>query len=802
MSTGQQPGSGRGDESNRSHMSGRSEHLVQARDVLGGVHFHAAGGSSGAMPRQLPADVRDFVNRSSDLKQLDRIAFAESAEPPTLVLIAGTAGVGKTSLAVRWAHRVRERFPGGQLYINLRGYDPGAPVEPASALERFLIALHIPLTDIPVDLDARSALFRSIVADKQMLIVLDNAAKANQVRPLLPGEGSSLVVVTSRARLSGLIARDGARCVTVDVFREEESLMLLRRTTEPYRSLDEESEIRELARLCANLPLALRIAAERAAARPRMPLATLINQLRADDLWDALSSDDDEDSDAIRAVFAWSYRALTVDVARMFRLLGQHPGPDFSSGAAAALAGTGRDTARKLLDSLARAHLIEQRGEDRYQFHDLLRAYATDQLRQEESAESRAEALRRELLWYVWTGLNASAAAQSIIEPVVGRVPMSTVEPESFASQSEAVGWYDRERANLLGLSHAAAKAGFEDLAWQLPSAVYPAAFVLRTSFDDVLDMGAVALDAARRAGARRAEAAILGNLGVSCQMANRNDEAERHSLASIEVAREIGDRFALMRGLNSLSWSYLSRRRLEEAIEHFTATRDAAENLPDQAAKWSAIAQINLAVTYVALGRLEEAAELAESTLQMYTDTGDPRLRFDALRWLAHIRTDLGQWDEAGRLLGRADGVVGQIGSQAYEGIVALERGRLALAQGRYDDGLVEFHLSAGIANTVRDRGLEGQAYEGTGTAYIRLNRLDDAVDFLQIAATLFRQGRDAWQQALALEQLATALEARGDSQSAREQRQEGLTAIAPFGDPQALALRRRLEAALGPVD
>lgn len=514
-----------------------------------------------------------------------------------------------------------------------------------------------------------------------------------------------------------------------------------------------------------------------------------------------LSSDDDEDSDAIRAVFAWSLRALPADTARMFRLLGQHPGPDFSSGAASALAGVGRDAARRLLDSLARAHLVEQRAEDRYQFHDLLRAYAGDQLRQEESAEDRAEALRRELSWYVRTGLNASAAAQTIIEPVVGRVEAPIVQPEDFASLSDAVEWYDRERANLVALTHAAAAAGLEDLAWQLPSAVYPVSNVLRASFDDVLEMNAVALAAARAAGAQRAEAAILGNLGVACQMANRNDEAEVHSLASIELAREIGDRFAVMRGSNSLGWSYLSRRRLEEAIVHFTATREAAEGIPE-AAKWAASAQRNLALTHVALERLDEAAELAESGFPGRAETADPRLLFDAAHLLARIRTIQGRWDEAAGLLDLADEAVEQIGSQAYGGIVALERGRLALAQGRYDEGLVAFHLSAEIANASRDRSLEGQAYEGAGAAYLGLERLDEAVDFLQTAARLLlRRGGDPWRSALALERLATALEAKGDLPGAREQRQAGLSTIAPFSDPPSLALRARLETALGPA-
>lgn len=590
-----------------------------------------------------------------------------------MILIAGTAGVGKTSLAVRWAHKARSAFPDGQLFINLRGYDAGAPVEAAQALEQFLAALHTPVAEIPPDLEARAALFRSLIADKRLLILLDNAATAAHVRPLLPGTGSSLVLVTSRARLSSLISRDGARCVTLDVFPEDESVTLLRRITEPYRGGDRADDLRRLAKLCGNLPLALSIAAERAAARPHMPLATLIAQLRDDEIWDALASDDEETVDTVRAVFAWSYRALSADVARMFRLLGLHGGPDFCCGAAAALAGISVGKGRKQLDALVRAHLVEQRSEDRYQFHALLRVYAMDQVLHGESPESRAAALRREFDWYVRSGLNASATAQSIVATPIGDLPPGGQKPETFASQRDAVAWYDRERPSLVGSTQAAVRAGFNELAWQLAVAVYPAAYVLRASFDDSIEMSRLGLEAARSVGARHAEATILGNLGVACHNSHRVDEAERYLRAGLDISREIGDLEQETRNTNALGWVYLGRRLLDDADAQFAATHDAALRLTSAGPKWVAVALINRAVTYVAQERWEIAAELAEQALQAHdSPDAEPRLRFDALRWLAHIRSSLGEFTEAERLLALADESARQIGSQSYQGIVA----------------------------------------------------------------------------------------------------------------------------------
>ena len=332
---------------NRMEVSGTPGNVVQARDVHGGVHFHRSEPSAkvtfAVTPSQLPSDMRGFVNRHTELANLTGVVTGDPEEPlaATVTVITGTAGVGKTSLALHWAHSVRHEFPDGQLYVNLRGYDPGAPATPEQVLDRFLRDLGVPASAIPVHLEDRASLYRSLLADCRMLVILDNAATAGQVRPLLPGTASSLVVVTSRSRLSGLIARHGAFRVGVDILHEDDAVALLGNVTARYRVHDQRHELVELARLCARLPLALRIAAERAASRPMMQLDELIADLRDESgLWDALTAEGDDDTDAVRTVFAWSYRALPEPAARLFRLLGLHPGNDFGLPAATALAGT------------------------------------------------------------------------------------------------------------------------------------------------------------------------------------------------------------------------------------------------------------------------------------------------------------------------------------------------------------------------------------------------------------------------------------------------------------------------------
>jgi DNA-binding SARP family transcriptional activator len=325
-------------------------------------------------PRQLPPGTADFTGRRENL---GRLAGAARAGVPA-VAICGPAGAGKTALAVHWAHQIADRFPDGQLFVDLQGYSPGSPVATAEALRRFLSALGTAPDRIPPDQEEASALFRSLVAGKRVMVLLDNAGSAGQVRPLLPGAAGCLAVITSRSRLPGLLARSGGTTVGVGPLAASEAVSLLRALLGDARVDAEPAAAAAIAARCAYLPLAVRIAAERAAHRPQMPLARLAAELAAEhDRLDALTAGEDPGT-AVRSVLSWSYRGLPPAAARLFRLLGLHPGPDISVPAAAALAGTSTTDAARLLETLADIHLLEETAPGRYHLHDLLRAYAAE----------------------------------------------------------------------------------------------------------------------------------------------------------------------------------------------------------------------------------------------------------------------------------------------------------------------------------------------------------------------------------------------------------------------------------------
>jgi DNA-binding IclR family transcriptional regulator len=332
-----------------------------------------------AVPRELPAPVAGFVGRAEELAALASLLNRPAEEMPAVVIsaIGGTAGVGKTALALQWAHRAARRFPDGQLYANLRGYDPDRPMSAGDALAGFLRALGVPGPDIPADEDERAAKYRSLLAGKKVLVVLDNVRSEEQVRPLLPGSASCAVVVTSRDSLAGLVARDGATRVEVDLLPLAEAVSLLRQLI-GQRVDDDPGAAETLADQCCRLPLVLRVAAELATARPDVALVELAGELadqqRRLDLLDAGG----DPRTAGRAVFSWSYRHLENDSALAFRLAGLHPGPDFEAYAAAALTGMTLEQARTVLDTLTRAHLIQPTRTGRYGMHDLLRAYARE----------------------------------------------------------------------------------------------------------------------------------------------------------------------------------------------------------------------------------------------------------------------------------------------------------------------------------------------------------------------------------------------------------------------------------------
>ncbi|MCA1676642.1 MAG: ATP-binding protein, partial [Actinobacteria bacterium] len=352
------------------------DHPYPSRDIL--LKDPLLGGLTTAVPHQLPPGTAHFVGRVDELDQLSKLLDTAIEDGGTVVIsaVSGTAGVGKTALALRWAHRVRDEFPDGQLYVNLRGYDPDQPLSSGDALAGFLRALGVAGQDIPLEVEERAAAYRSLLDGRRMLVVLDNASSVEQVRPLLPGTPSAVVVVTSRDALAGLVARDGAARLDLDLLPPEDAVALLGALI-GGRVAAEPDAASALAGQCARLPLALRLAAELAAARPGTPLAALVAELadqqRRLELFDA----DGDPRTAVRAVFSWSYQHLPAEAARAFRLLGLHPGPDLEPYAAAALTHTGVEQAQHLLDLLARAHLVQAAIPGRYGMHDLLRAYAT-----------------------------------------------------------------------------------------------------------------------------------------------------------------------------------------------------------------------------------------------------------------------------------------------------------------------------------------------------------------------------------------------------------------------------------------
>jgi tetratricopeptide (TPR) repeat protein/transcriptional regulator with XRE-family HTH domain len=656
------------------------------------------GATSRPVPRQLPASVPDFVGRTRELKQLTRLldqAADKASAAVVISAIGGTAGVGKTALAVHWAHQTADRFPDGQLYVNLAGFGPtGLPLAAGQAVRGFLDAMGVRPEQIPQAPDDQAGLYRSLLAGRRILVVLDNAAGEEQVRPLLPGSPGCLAVVTSRRQLAGLAAAEGAALITLDVLSDAEALQLLTARLGAARVAAEPPAVDRIARLCAGLPLALAITAARAAAGPYLPLADLAAELSDTAArLDALDAGDP--ATGVRAVFSWSTRQLSGEAARMFRLLGLHPGPDISVPAAASLAALAEPAARRLLGELARANLIAEHPPGRYASHDLLRAYAADQARACDNQDDCDAATGRMLDHYLHTAARAARVLNPAKGPVVLAPPRPGTAPELPADRRQALAWFEAEHKVLLAAVALAAGTGHDSHAWQLPWAM--AAFLEpRGHWQDWAATQRTALAAATRLGDTDAQALSTQILASACAELGDHDEARRLFGSSLTLYQRLGNRLG------------------EANVQH------------------------NLGMLAERQGRYADGLEHAEKALRLYQAIGNKARQAQALNNLGYYHAQLGDYQQARAYCRRSLTLCAEAGERRLEGHVWDSLGYTEHQVGNLRDAAACYQRALSLLREVGDRFWEATT----------LTHLADT----HHAAGEVAQSREAWRQALAI--------------------------------------------------
>jgi DNA-binding SARP family transcriptional activator/tetratricopeptide (TPR) repeat protein len=745
------------------------------------------------IPRQLPAPTSHFAGRSAELDALTGMLDDASTQHPAPLLISaigGTAGVGKTALAVHWAHRVAGRFSGGQLYVNLRGYDPGQPMPATDALAGFLSALGVPGPDIPAEADDRAGRYRSLLADRQVLVVLDNARSVDQVRPLLPGTITCAVIVTSRDSLAGLVARDGARRLDLDLLPQSDAISLLRALIGTRVDTDPGSA-KVLAEQCARLPLALRVAAELAAARKDSSLAELTGELadqqRRLDLLDAGG----DSRTAVRAVFSWSYRHLDPSAARTFRLLGAHPGADFDAYAAAALTGSSASLARDLLDQLARAHLVYPAGPGRYGMHDLLRAYAAERASHDDEAAAFRQSLTSLFDYYLST---AATAARTLFPteryPIESTLPAAADVPP-VADRAAALAWLDSERATLVAVVAHAASHGWPAAATQLAGALFR---YLDTGghYAEAVIVHGHARRAAAQTGDRIAEASALTSLGVVDVWQGRYQQAADHLKQAIGLSRQAGDLSGEARALHLLGNVGFQQGRYEQAADHFQWSLDLYRKTGDEIEVARALG--NLGVVDQRQGRFEQAADHLRQSLALCRAVGDLFGEAHVLGNLGVVDQRQGNFRQAIEDLTRSLELFRQAGNRTGEAHALIGLGDIDRQLGRQQQALEVYQRAYDLFTGFGDQSGQAEALNGLGDALLVTSGPGDAYDRHRTALNLASQIGDREQQARAHDGLGAAHHATGDLESARQHWRIALSIYSTVGAPEAAQVMERL--------
>ncbi len=693
---------------------------LTTQEPAGTISAPGVGGPAplpGDVPAQLPLDVHSFVGRDDQLARLDSI-LAMAGEQPTAVVVSavsGTAGVGKTALAVHWAHQVAEQFGDGQLYVNLRGFDPtGSTMSPAEAVRGFLDAFGVPPRRVPASLEARAALYRSLLAGKRVLVLLDNARGADQVRPLLPGAPGCLAVVTSRNQLTGLVAVEGAHPLTLDLLTRDEAQQLLARRLGVDRLAAEPRAVDEIIARCARLPLALAIVAARATIHPALPLTTLAAELhRTQGVLDAFAGDD-ATSD-VRAVSSWSYHALDVEAARLFRLLGLHPGPDLPLRAAASLAGAPAAAARRWMAELTRAHLVAEHTPDRYALHDLLRVYAAELAHTLDSEADRRAAVHRVLDHYLHTALHAALLVEPHRAPITPVPPQPGVTAANLLDHEQAITWFTAEHFVLLAAIDQAARHGFDTHTWQL-------AWTLENFFDrrghwhDLAATQHTALRAARRLADLPGQAHTHDGLARAYAQLGRYGDAHTHLEHALALFDDLGDHTAQARTHQIIGCVFGRQGRHREALSHAGQALDLSQAAGDRHGQANALNAVGWC--HAQLGEYQQALTPCQQALPLLQELGDRHGQADTWDSLGYAHHYLGHHHQAITCYQHALKLYRRLGDRYLEAVTLSHLGDTHCAAGDPGAGRQAWQRAVDI--------LDNLSHPDTDQVAAKLHQLD----------------------------------------------------------------------------
>jgi DNA-binding SARP family transcriptional activator len=695
---------------------------------------------TGLVPRQLPADVANFTGREAYLEELDALLAGEpDAEQPAVLIsaIAGIAGVGKTALALRWAHRIANRLPDGQLYVNLRGYAPTPPMVPTEALALFLRALGVPQAQIPLEQDEQAAMYRSLLADRRTLVVLDNAAAADQVRPLLPGSPTCLVLVTSRDDLRGLTALHGAHRLVLDVLAPEEAHTLLTRIVGAERVRADSRAATELARACGYLPLALRIAAAHLASHPHRTVAEYLAELTAGNRLGQLAIEEDREV-AVRASFDLSYQTLEPDASRLFRLLGLLPGPDFSSPAAAALIDSPPEETARLLDRLAAAHLVERHAPGRYQLHDLLRLYAGERAEAEDTPQNREDALGRLFDMYLRTADAAATRLYPGIQHLLRKRAGSEARTLTLTDHTQALVWLDSERPNLVAAIRHAAEHGPKDFTWHVADAL-AGYFYGRMYRSDWVETAEIGLRTARETGEQVGEAAMLDTLAHAEFSFGNYEKARDYGLRASELYQQAENPAGEAEIHKRLGLAFWPLGQLDESLEHFTRARDLSRRTGNRAGESTALN--GMCLVYADRGQFAEMLTHNEEALVIQREIGSRMSEGASLHLKGYAYAELGRFKEALEFVTQALALYQETGFRYNEASTLTCIAAVHRDTGNYPHALEFGHRALILSRELSDTRGESHALSGLASTYLHLDRPDDA---LSHGAEALRVARD----------------------------------------------------------